>query len=176
MKLFFVRHGESVGNQLKIAQGHLDYDLTNDGVEQARRVAERLKNEQFAHIYSSDLLRAANTAREIIKHHPDKPITFTATLRERDYGELSGTKQRLKDLDKIPISVESDELLINRFKSFLDSIESNDNILIVSHGTAIKTMISIITNKEFDESYNNTGLTIINNGEIELFNDAKHLE
>ena len=60
------------------------------GKEQARRLALRLKVEKIDYIYSSDLERAANTAREISQYHPHTPITFVKDLREGDWGKIAG--------------------------------------------------------------------------------------
>ena len=61
-KIFIVRHGQSLGNANFIYLGHTDLDLSELGKQQAKLTAERLKNEKIDAIYSSDLLRAHNTA------------------------------------------------------------------------------------------------------------------
>ena len=61
-KLYFVRHGQSIGNLREIYLGHTDLDLSELGHKQAAATAEHLKNVKFDAIYSSDLLRAHNTA------------------------------------------------------------------------------------------------------------------
>lgn len=61
-KIFLVRHGQSLGNLNRVYLGHTDYDLSDLGREQAEITAEHLKNEPIDAIYSSDLLRAHNTA------------------------------------------------------------------------------------------------------------------
>ena len=61
-KIFIVRHGQSQGNATHVYLGHTDLDLSELGKEQARLTAERLKNEKIDAVYSSDLLRAHNTA------------------------------------------------------------------------------------------------------------------
>ena len=60
--IYFVRHGQSYGNQHRIFLGHTDKDLTDMGRTQANKTAERLSDVDFCAIYSSDLLRAYNTA------------------------------------------------------------------------------------------------------------------
>ncbi len=61
-KIFLVRHGQSLGNLNRVYLGHTDYDLSELGYRQAEITAEHLKNEHIDAIYSSDLLRAHNTA------------------------------------------------------------------------------------------------------------------
>ena len=60
--IYIVRHGESVGNLHRICLGHTDLDLTELGMEQAKKTADALENVDFAAIYSSDLQRAVHTA------------------------------------------------------------------------------------------------------------------
>lgn len=62
IKIILVRHGQSIGNQSRIFLGHTDLDLSNLGYKQAECTAEHLKNEKIDYIYSSDLIRAYNTA------------------------------------------------------------------------------------------------------------------
>ncbi len=62
-KIIFIRHGQSIGNERHELLGHTDKDLSELGYKQAEAAAEALKHEKIDVIYSSDLLRAMNTAR-----------------------------------------------------------------------------------------------------------------
>lgn len=62
-RIIMVRHGQSLANAERRFAGHSDFDLSELGHEQAKRVAQYLlKNEKIDAIYSSDLLRAYHTA------------------------------------------------------------------------------------------------------------------
>ena len=61
-KVVIIRHGQSIANAQGVCLGHTDWDLTDLGREQARVAAEYLKDEKIDAIYSSDLIRAYNTA------------------------------------------------------------------------------------------------------------------
>ena len=61
MKLIIVRHGETVGNATEIIEGHLPGKLSQKGIEQAKKLASRLKDEPIDHIFCSDLTRAIET-------------------------------------------------------------------------------------------------------------------
>ena len=62
-RIIIVRHGQSLANAARRFAGHSDFDLSELGREQAKRVALYLeKNEKPDVIYSSDLLRAYHTA------------------------------------------------------------------------------------------------------------------
>jgi len=82
MKLILTRHGETIENQKGIMQGHLPGHLSKQGVEQAKKLALRLKHNEIDAIYSSDLKRAADTAKEIARYHKKIPINFVQELRE----------------------------------------------------------------------------------------------
>ena len=90
MRVILTRHGETKENKKTIVQGHMPGHLSELGKKQAEMVAIRLKDEKIDFIYSSDLKRAADTAKEIAKYHPDIPIEFTKELRERNLGEFQG--------------------------------------------------------------------------------------
>lgn len=83
MRLIITRHGETEENTAGIIQGHLPGKLSDRGIAQAKKVALRLKNEKIDAIYSSDLARTSDTAKEIAKFHPTIPIEFVKELREK---------------------------------------------------------------------------------------------
>ena len=58
--IYFVRHGETTANRDRIRQGHLDYPLTERGVQGALAVGEALKDVPFDAIFSSDLGRGVS--------------------------------------------------------------------------------------------------------------------
>ena len=92
--LTLVRHGETDWNRARRIQGSTDIPLNDTGREQARQVAELLRDRMPAGspviVVSSDLSRARETA-EIIAGalEVDPPRTYPQ-LRERAYGEAEG--------------------------------------------------------------------------------------
>jgi len=60
--IYLVRHGESIGNKKRLCLGHTDLNLSELGLIQAEKTAEKLSDIEFSKVYSSDLLRAYNTA------------------------------------------------------------------------------------------------------------------
>lgn len=67
MKIYFVRHGETEWNTQRRFQGRKNSPLTETGWEQAKKIAESLREIPFTAIYSSSLGRARETAGEIQK-------------------------------------------------------------------------------------------------------------
>ncbi|KAK3791427.1 hypothetical protein RRG08_046579 [Elysia crispata] len=84
--------GETMSNRYKIMQGQLDTQLSELGEEQARLVGMRLKDQCFRHVFSSDLTRAANTAKKILAENRSTAcgLTLDHRLRERGFGSLEG--------------------------------------------------------------------------------------
>ena len=89
IKIILVRHGQSIGNQSRIFLGHTDLDLSDLGYKQAECTAEYLKNEKIDHIYSSDLIRAYNTAAPHAKLR-NMDVISNKNLREAFVGAWEG--------------------------------------------------------------------------------------
>jgi len=80
-----VRHGETAWNAEHRVQGQLDVPLNAIGQAQAQAAAKILAREKFDAIYSSDLVRARQTA-EPVAALLSLRILFEQDLRERHYG------------------------------------------------------------------------------------------
>ena len=87
--ILLARHGETDWNAVGRWQGHTDRALTDLGRRQAAELAERLANVEIDAIYSSDLLRAIETAAPVAKQL-GLPLRTLAELREVDVGTWAG--------------------------------------------------------------------------------------
>ncbi|WP_245940167.1 histidine phosphatase family protein [Stenomitos frigidus] len=76
MKLLFIRHAQSTGNQEKRMQGHGDYALSREGKQQAEKLARSLLAEGWhpSHVYSSPLKRTAQTTQILLDHFQTAPL------------------------------------------------------------------------------------------------------
>lgn len=90
-ELILIRHGETDWNRELRFQGQLDVPLNAVGLEQARRVAERLAQETMQGLVSSDLQRALQTAQAVAGRAPQvlDPV-LEAALREQHFGLAEG--------------------------------------------------------------------------------------
>jgi probable phosphoglycerate mutase len=88
-QLFVVRHGETLWNREKRMQGQTDTVLSETGRQQAAALGRRLSSMAFAALYSSDLLRAWDTAQAIAAQTGWK-IAADSRLRERRFGIFEG--------------------------------------------------------------------------------------
>ncbi len=89
MRLLLVRHGATTWNVQARYQGHQDVPLSAQGQVESEYLAERLTGEAVAAIYSSDLIRAQETA-EIIATRLGKAVNLEPRLREIRMGEWQG--------------------------------------------------------------------------------------
>jgi broad specificity phosphatase PhoE len=88
-RLHLVRHGQTDWNLEGRWQGQADVALNDVGREQAQQSAQKLRSISLAAIYSSDLIRAAETARAIARVNP-APLVLEPRLREIHQGEWQG--------------------------------------------------------------------------------------
>lgn len=88
-KIYLVRHGLTEWNVGGRFQGHSDVALAEAGVKQAECLAEHFPAQKIDVIYSSDLQRAASTARCIAKRFGCE-VRLTEHLREMNFGAWEG--------------------------------------------------------------------------------------
>lgn len=88
-KIILVRHGQSLGNAVGMYLGHTNLGLSDVGHRQARITAEHLKDEKIDAVYSSDLLRAHDTA---VPHAEMRGLEVidSEQLREINIGDWEG--------------------------------------------------------------------------------------
>ncbi|HSE17558.1 MAG TPA: histidine phosphatase family protein [Pyrinomonadaceae bacterium] len=87
--VLLIRHGQSKGNAERRFGGHTATPLSARGRNQAEATARTLKSESLTAIYSSDLLRARDTAKPLA-NMTGLPVHETSAFRERDVGVMEG--------------------------------------------------------------------------------------
>jgi hypothetical protein len=87
MKVYIVRHGQSINNRDKLWSGWMDIPLTEKGVTDAQKAGKVLSGVEFDKIYSSDLIRARQTLETAI---PDCDYETSPMLREVATGDITG--------------------------------------------------------------------------------------
>ena len=92
LRIFLVRHGETAENVQMRYIGTLDEPLTDAGIKQADRVAEALACFTVRAIYTSPLVRAADTAARI-KEACGATLKEDARLREGSFGRWEGLRR-----------------------------------------------------------------------------------
>ncbi len=200
MRLYIVRHGETQWNAESRAQGSMNVQLTENGINQARSLANRIQHYPIDVIYSSDLDRAYETAK-IIGKKINLEVNILNELREMSFGKWEGLtmaeiQQKYRDhyivwrstphQAKIPDGEKLLDVQTRSLKAVHQLLKrhKDQNILIVSHGVTIKSMILGLMDIELSNFYkikqDNACLNIIEFREygpvIVTLNDTAHLE
>ncbi|MDX8336334.1 histidine phosphatase family protein [Candidatus Cetobacterium colombiensis] len=203
LRIYFVRHGETVWNTLKIFQGRSNSPLTELGIEQAKKLSKYLENINFQKIYSSPQERALHTTKLILGNRKME-ITPIEEFQEINMGNVEGIPR--EEFEKnYPIEYhnfwhnaveynpsayagESYDEILERVKVGLNKLISENthgNILVISHGVTLKAIFNIINQKGIDEFSKqpvpeNTSTTIVeydsNKFKIVKFSDTEHLK
>lgn len=204
MKLYFVRHGETVWNTLKIFQGIKNSPLTENGKEQTRKLKESLKDIEFTHFYSSPLGRALETINILTEDRNNPKIEIIPEFREINMGEMEGIPRadfeamypvqfynlwnNGQEYDPEAFGGETFDSVYKRagegLKKIIENHSQDDVLLIVSHGVTLESIFANITNtgvESFAERKvpKNTSVTVAEykdgEWEILLFSDTSHL-
>lgn len=176
-----VRHGQTDRNKAKVIQGRGDFELNQEGRNQAKETARYFlrNNEYFDIICASPLKRAKETA-SIIKCELGykEEIIIIPEVIEREFGKADGCdieeniykKIINDDVDGMEKSYEIQNRMINAIKKIARDYEGK-KILIVSHSHAIKGLLTGIdkTRSFLDTLYNCAiNYFIVDNDEIKI--------
>ena len=85
--IYIMRHGKTDRNKANVLQGRSDDPLNEEGIEQAKEAAAKLRSIHFDHVFCSPLIRAVETAELVA---PDVKPVIDERLIEMDYGPWEG--------------------------------------------------------------------------------------
>lgn len=199
MNLILIRHGETDWNRTGRCQGVADIDLNETGIRQIEELALSLKDADISAVYSSDLLRALRTAREIASHH-GLDVRLEKDLREMDQGEFEGLPfdeirgryaHVLKEWRESPETLrlpggetlrQVEQRAWGVFER-LDNLHSDETVVAVSHNLTITALLCRITGvglrgfRNFNLRAASKNIIISSNGNVEVsvLNDVSHL-
>ncbi|MCX6381142.1 MAG: histidine phosphatase family protein [Armatimonadetes bacterium] len=159
-QIYLIRHGITDWNRDSRMQGQTDIPLNEEGLEQARRIAERLANLSSPpqRIVSSDLSRARQTA-ETVAQRLNLCIETTPLLRETNLGDWEGlthneiiergdaelfARYQENSFINRPPNAETLESAWERMVSALAQIKArypSESIAIVGHGGSLRVLI-----------------------------------
>ncbi len=148
MRIFLIRHGETLSNARRIVQLPND-PLSPNGIAQAKRLAGRIATSGAVRLLSSDLKRAAMTT-ECITNATGLEPEFSERLHERNFGELRGTPYDELTMDPFapdyePPAGESWERFHTRvegaWKYIQDAAHESAPLAVVTHGLVLRTIL-----------------------------------
>ena len=161
-ELVLVRHGQSTANAAGVWQGRLDFPLSEQGRDQARRTGKLLAGFPFEALYASPLSRAHETARIIGRESGFRgEVSTHPGLVERAGGLLEGTTREereardpdlVKKLESLPeeerwsvVGAETDEEVLDRFDGAISEVferhPSAERVVVVSHGGSMRAFL-----------------------------------
>ncbi|HOE42789.1 MAG TPA: histidine phosphatase family protein [Rhodoferax sp.] len=163
-RIIAIRHGETAWNVDTRLQGHLDIALNDVGLWQASRVALALTDEPIDTIYTSDLMRAWQTAQAIAEV-AGCPVITDQGLRERGFGEFEGKTHaeieadwpdmslqwRRREPDWAPPGGESLNTMRERVQSAASALAAQHiggQIVLVAHGGVMDILYRLATRQE----------------------------
>lgn len=101
-QICIARHGETDWNVTGVLQGWLEVPINDNGRRQALELAETLRDKAFARVYSSSLIRAAETAEIVARQLRLAPPALHDGLKERHFGAIQGIpKSELAELNPV---------------------------------------------------------------------------
>jgi broad specificity phosphatase PhoE len=140
LTIIFEAHGTTFDNEAHLSSGFNDVALSPLGIEQAKGMGVRYKDDHFDAIFCSDLERAYKTAE--IAFGDAFPIVQDARLRECDYGDFTQHPSEEVDAEK-PKRIsepfpngESYEQTSIRMKEFINFLKQNydgKRVMIIGH-------------------------------------------
>jgi broad specificity phosphatase PhoE len=160
-RLWLVRHGFTEWNTEQRFCGHSDIPLSASGRAQAHWLAQRLQQEEISSIYTSDLVRARETAEIIASSRAESvQVKVSTAWREIDFGAWEGLtyaeiaaqfEDRLgffSDLEhSSPPGGEAPVHMVQRVLRALTTVVWTDDMplrgdtVIVSHGGPLRTLV-----------------------------------
>lgn len=205
MKVYFVRHGESIHNAARVHSA-FDTPLSEVGRIQALTIANWLKDIDIDVIISSDFVRAKETA-EIISKVIKKKVELTKLARERQtpsiiHGKPIGDPEIKKLNEEILKKINDPNYRHSDDENFFDTKKRaqellnylikrrEENIVVVLHGTILRYIVATMVYGPdldwdtltgfFNFKLNNTGITLCERSDDEwklvTWNDHAHLD
>ncbi len=195
--IYLTRHGQTLWNIEKRLQGRGNSPLTEEGIERAKELRDRIKYIHIDIIYSSPIERALTTAN-IIKGDKSIEVITDDGLMEMCFGDYEGkiTDEVMKENPNWDISLimkgnteltapngeNLAEVRDRVARSMNKIIEKNrgKTILIVAHGITLKAIMYYFKDEEVNsEVMGQATLTKVNVDEnnkfyIEFKNDNSH--
>jgi probable phosphoglycerate mutase len=203
LNIYITRHGETLWNRENRLQGWKDSELTEKGINNAIALRKRLEHTELNAIYSSPIGRTVKTAKLICSDRII-PVLLEDDIKEINFGEWEGkvqqeieanSRQEFYDFWKaphlynhLPHKGESLKSLKERVERAVTKIitENNDgNVLIVTHGVAIRALLSCFMNIPFEKWWEGpfiegASLTLVQyDGQdfhVEMIGDTSHME
>ncbi len=198
--LVLIRHGQTASNVEGYFMGWSDIPLNETGRMQAKKLAERLKDQRIDVLYSSPLMRAFETAEMVAKEHGLTPKPLPE-LKEMNYGDWQGLKradirQKYPELWKKLLQFDPDmcfpggesyrELIERSIRAYDIIVKAEEGKIIaaVSHQGFLRPLVMHVLGAHHSVcpkiEFGNTSVSVVKitdgNARLVSLNDMCHLE
>lgn len=198
MNIYLIRHGRQCDTRCNV-----DVPLSVEGEHQAELLGERMQTWGIEKLYSSDMIRARQTA-EIVNKYLQIPHQIVPAFRELNFGDMEGMDDDEIQIKFAGFKVEQDKLgqdmrypggesagdLVQRaMPALIEAAKGSERkIAIVCHGVWIRAVLCHILGIDMAKwrilgvSFENASISQINyyaqkqSFTLEVFNDFAHLE
>lgn len=158
MKIIFFAHSTTTDNQAKKATGWLQGELSELGIQQAKKLPLLVDDSSFTKVFCSDLKRAVDSAE--LGFGETHPIVHDWRLREANYGDFDGTdKSFKKDMKKFINTPypngESYKDTEERLRAFLRDLQTffkDDYVAVIGHEATQLALEVIVHNKTWEQA------------------------
>lgn len=166
--LALIRHGETDWNAQSRIQGRTDIPLNAAGLEQAARISETLREQEWHRVVTSPLQRAADTGRIIASELGLDALEHREDLIERFFGLAEGLPPG-PELDAVRVSfgeyqdAETEEEVGSRGVAALELLHETylgERLIVVGHGSYLRCTLDRLLSIKAPR-INNTGLTLL---------------
>ena len=200
-RLVLIRHGQTAWNKSGKYQGQSDVALSEEGLEQARCLAEHFPVEKLDAVYASDLSRAMVTA-ETVAQKFDLDVRPEPAFRELSFGKWEGltyaeivagwpdamanflTHPDIMEIPQGESFPQVQQRAMARLREIVAEHEPHDHTVgIFAHGAVLRTILTGIMQMPLSQvwtlSQYNTAVNIVRFDEgrptVELLNSTAHL-
>lgn len=168
MKLYIARHGETDWNLEKRIQGSTDIELNQNGISQAVKLGNSLKEEnaKISKIYTSSQKRAVLTG-EKVSEILNVPMEIIPGIQEMNLGKWEGcTWKQVAEMfsdeyqvwyssrryTRTPEGESYQDVAVRVFVQLEDIIKQNaGDVLIITHGAIVLTILAILNDVPFEQ-------------------------
>ena len=165
VKLILVRHGQTDWNKEFRLQGVTDIPLNEEGKEQARETAKKLKKYGIKpYVIISSSLKRARCTSFIISSAFEIPFAVHENLIERNFGSLEGKnwkeicklypdlkrKDRKQAYNYQPFGGESSLDVFKRLVGFINFVKNNyeeKTVIVVTHAGVLRMLFFMYRNQ-----------------------------
>lgn len=198
MRIFLIRHGRQNSPLCNV-----NVPLSEEGRRQAELLGKRLEHDHVDAVWSSDLIRAMETA-DIINEHLNVPREVRENLREISFGDMEGLSDaviadKFEDFLRGRAKMEKDmaypggesasDVILRALPVMNEIMERDyDTVAVVTHGGVIRSLVAHYLGMDLARvpllagHLENCGITELwvrkSDGRVSLnrFNDASHME